>query len=125
MIVLDASALTAMLLGEPGQDTVAERIAEAAISAVNLAEVLTRLSRDQILPRTLVPRLTDLGLAIAEFDQAQAVLASEIRDHARSQGLGLADCCCLALAMHRALPVLTADRAWATLGLDLDIRLIR
>jgi PIN domain nuclease of toxin-antitoxin system len=37
----------------------------------------------------------------------------------------LGDRTCLALAEHLRLPVLTADRAWATLGLSLDIHAIR
>ena len=125
MIVVDASALMALLLREPGSDVVAERISKSVISAVNLAEVLARMSRERISARTLVPKLTALGLAIVDFDQAQAVIAGEIREHARGQGVGLADCCCMALALHQAWPVLTADRLWAKLGFDIDVRLIR
>ena len=32
---------------------------------------------------------------------------------------------CLGLAMHRPLPVLTTDRAWTSLNLELAIRVIR
>ncbi|MBF0562991.1 MAG: hypothetical protein HQL37_13450 [Alphaproteobacteria bacterium] len=39
-VVLDASALLALVHGEPGQDLVAALVAEATISAVNLANVL-------------------------------------------------------------------------------------
>jgi ribonuclease VapC len=125
MIVVDASALMALLLGEPGSDAVAERISESAISAVNLAEVLARMSREQISPRTLIAKLAALGLTVVDFDQAQAVFAGEIREHARAQGVGLADCCCMALALHQAWPVLTADRTWTKLGFDIDVHLIR
>ena len=125
MIVVDASALMALLLREPGSDVVAERISKSVISAVNLAEVLARMSRERISARTLVPKLTALGLAIVDFDQAQAVIASDIREYARGQGVGLADCCCMALAVHQAWPVLTADRTWMKLGFDIDVQLIR
>ena len=37
----------------------------------------------------------------------------------------LADRCCLALAVIRRLPVLTADRVWRHLSLDVVIKLIR
>jgi PIN domain nuclease of toxin-antitoxin system len=125
MIVLDASALMALLLSEPGKDIVAEHVPGASISAVNLAEVLTRMSREGISSRALLPKLEDLGLSAVDFDKPQAVIVSGIRERARSHGVGLADCCCMALAMNRALPVLTADRAWPGLGFEVNVRLIR
>jgi PIN domain nuclease of toxin-antitoxin system len=39
-VVLDASALLALLLGEPGADVVRPTLADAAMSTVNLAEVV-------------------------------------------------------------------------------------
>ena len=125
MIVLDASALIALLLTEPGHETVEQHIATAAISAVNLAEVLAHTSRERISSRILLPKLEALGLTIVDFDQPQAVVVSDIREYARGHGVGLADCCCIALAMNRAWPVLTADRIWTTLDFDIDVRLVR
>lgn len=54
--VLDASGLLAYLLAEPGGDVVRDTFAEqaAVISAVNWAEVLTRLPR----PAQISPILT-------------------------------------------------------------------
>ncbi|HEX7879674.1 MAG TPA: PIN domain-containing protein [Candidatus Eisenbacteria bacterium] len=46
VIALDASALLAWLFREPRWEIVDERLAEGAISTVNLAEVLCRLRRD-------------------------------------------------------------------------------
>jgi PIN domain nuclease of toxin-antitoxin system len=37
----------------------------------------------------------------------------------------LGDQFCLALAMETELPVLTGEKRWAELGLDIDVRLIR
>ena len=125
MIVLDTSALAAFLRREPGHEVVASHWAEACISAVNLSETLARMAREGIEPRALEQRLEDLGLGVIDFDRAQAVIASEIREHARSFGVGLADCCCLALALHMALPVLTADRPWLKLGVGVQVTLIR
>jgi ribonuclease VapC len=125
MIVLDASAVIALLLREPGHERVAEAMGSSAISAVNLAEVLTRMSRERVPPRTLATRLSARGLAVMEFDQSQAAIVADIRETARAAGLGLADCCCLALALENAWPVLSADRIWPTLGFDIEIELIR
>ena len=79
MIVLDASALMALLLSEPGKDVVAEHVPEAVISAVNLAEVLARMARERIPSRILIPKLEDLGLTVVDFDQPQAVIVGDIR----------------------------------------------
>lgn len=125
MIVLDASAVMAYLLREAGHEVVAAVLEHSAISAVNLSEVLARLYREGIEPRELAGRLAGAGVTVVDFDSAQAVLASKLREDARRQGMGLADCCCLALALHKALPVVTADRAWHKLGIDVEIRLIR
>jgi ribonuclease VapC len=125
MIVIDASALLAFLLREPGHETVAKRLNDARMSAVNFSEVLARMSREEIAPTELAPRLSELGLAVISFDQPQAVIASELREAARGAGIGLADCCCFALAKVTGLPVLTADRAWAGLHFGVDVELIR
>lgn len=125
MIVVDASALLALLLREPGHEAVAEALPDAAISAVNLAEVLARMAVEQISSRELLPKLLNLGLNVIAFDQPQALIVSDIREHMRGHGVGLADCCCIALALQTEVPVLTADRVWTKLGFDIDVRLIR
>lgn len=125
MRVIDASALLILLLKEPGHENVAAHISNAHISAINFSEVLARLSRDGIAPETAAQKITELGLTIVPFDEAQAVTAASIREHARASGLGLADCCCLALALNENLAVLTADRIWATLGFYVPIELVR
>lgn len=43
MIVVDASAILASLLGEPGAEVVDGHLANALVSAVNVAEVLSRM----------------------------------------------------------------------------------
>jgi len=125
VIVLDSSALIAFLRREPGHEVVASRWSEVCISTVNLSEVLARMSREGASPSALSQQLAGLGLVAIEFNVAQAVLAGEIREKARKFGVGLGDCCCLALALHRTLPILSADRPWLKLGLAIQISLIR
>ncbi len=125
MIVIDASALLVLLLKEPGHENVAAKLAHSLMSAVNLSEVLARLVRHGVFPDEAHPRIAELGIAIVAFDQEQAVIAASIRETARAAGLGLADCCCLALGLSEQVPVLTADRAWKSLGLAVPIELVR
>lgn len=125
MIVLDASALLAFLLREPGHEEVAAELSQACMSTVNLSESLARMVEYGIEPRDLRPRLDKTGLRFIDLDTPQAVIVAELRNQMRKSGLGIADCCCLGLGLHMALPVMTADRAWTRLGLALTIRLIR
>jgi ribonuclease VapC len=123
--IFDASALLALLLGEPGGAGVEPLLLGGATSAVIACEVQTRLV-DKGMPATEArTALNDLGLAIAPFAADDATAAAALRPATRKAGLSLGDRACLALAYRTGWPVYTADRPWTTLGLDLDIRLIR
>ena len=43
----------------------------------------------------------------------------------RKVGLSLGDRACLALAEHRRLPVITADRQWRGLDVSIEVRFLR
>jgi ribonuclease VapC len=124
-VVLDSSSLLAFIHGEPGGEVVAGVVGEALISSVNLAEVVTKL-----VERTgsLDLARAALGMAnvdVVDFDGVQAEQAGALVTRTRSRGLSLGDRACLTLAAQEALPVLTADRIWATLKLAVEVRLIR
>jgi ribonuclease VapC len=124
-VVLDSSALLAFIQGEPGGEVVAATVGDALMSSVNHAEVVTKL-----VERTgsLDVARAALGVAnvdVVDFDRSQAEQAGLLAKQTRSRGLSLGDRACLALAAREAAPVLTADRIWATLKLDVEIRLIR
>jgi PIN domain nuclease of toxin-antitoxin system len=125
VFVLDASALLALLFGELGHDRVAVAADHASVSTVNLAEVLTRFARDGYPVAAVLQRLETYAIEWVPFDDAHAAEVATLWPQTRRAGLSLADRACLALALDRGLPVLTADRAWAGLGLPLEIQLIR
>lgn len=125
MFVLDASALLALLFGEPGHDRVAVVADGASVSTVNLAEVLTRFARDGHPVAAVLRRLETYAIEWAPFDDAHAAEVAALWPQTRRAGLSLADRACLALALDRGMPVLTADRVWAGLGLPVEIQLIR
>ena len=124
-LVLDASALLAVLLDEPGSDQVLPVLQEAMMSAVNPSESVSR-AIDRGFPASDVLSLVDrFRLTVSVFDRRQAELAAALRPATRAMGRSLRDRACLALALDLDCPVLTADRAWIRLDLGVDVRLIR
>ncbi len=124
--VLDASALLALLGNEPGSMQVATAISNgAAISAVNLAEVVAKLQErgasEAVIRATLMP----LTLTVVAFDADLAYATGLLRTATRPAGLSLGDRACLALAQRLGVSALTTDRAWATLGLPIAVTVIR
>ena len=123
-VVLDASAVLALLLGEPGGEAVDATPGRAQLSTVNLTEVAQRLS-DQWPDDLVIGVLGELPCLVIDFDSAMAMRAGLLRRATRAKGLSLGDRACLALAESLSLPVLTADRAWAELDLGIEVVLIR
>lgn len=121
MTVLDAQAVVALLLDERGADRVVGLIQrEAAISAVNVAEVIDVIARghkrdaDEVVQR--IDWLVAGGLVVVPVtdDVARAAGALRSREYHRSRNpLSLADCVALATAMSRGEPLATADRPLA------------
>ena len=124
-MVLDASALLALINAEPGGDVVAAALPEASISVINLTEVVTKMIDIGISRRDAWTEAADLVPVIVDFDVELGHRAAGLREWTRSLGLSLGDRACLALAEHLHLPALTADQAWRNLAIGIEIRLIR
>lgn len=124
-VVLDASALLAFLQQEQGSDPVARALDGARVSTVNWCEVLQKSLHRNVGVEGMHDAFLDLGVLFISYSARQAELAAQLWSRTRFLGLSLADRACLALAMDESLPVMTADRAWAELELDLEIRLLR
>lgn len=129
--VLDASALIAYLNDEPGSDLVESALTTGAcISAVNWAEVLSKVARDGGDPDALRLRLEQTGLLgqtlqIVAFAEQDALRTAHLAPLGRSHGLSLGDRDCLALALRLGLPAVTADRIWQNLSLSVTVQVIR
>ncbi|MCF8707930.1 type II toxin-antitoxin system VapC family toxin [Rhizorhapis sp. SPR117] len=111
-LVLDASALLAMLNEEPGGGRVADVIASSRIGAVNYAEVVSHYIRLGMPEREVDAMLDPLPMTIVPADKALAQLAGRLRAVTADAGLSLGDRFCLALAIRDGLPAWTADKAW-------------
>jgi len=124
--VLDASALLAVVLQEPGGDIVEDFLrAGACVSAVNVSESLARLHDMGFSIQRAEDAIGEVECAIIDFNEATAVLAGRLRPATRRHGLGLGDRACLALAAYLTLPAVTADRIWASLDVGVEIVLCR
>jgi ribonuclease VapC len=125
--VLDASAVLAWLFGERGEQVVDRVLEHAALSAVNLTEVLDRSDEAGMRTDHLQRDLEALGLRVVAFTDEDTRLVQEVRRAARRerQPLALADCCCLATGLHLKVPVVGGDHAWEYLRLGIDVHPIR
>ena len=124
--VLDASALLAWLHEEPGQDIVEASINRSVICSVNWSEVLQKIiARGVQEPQNVAVSLEYLGLSVIPFTADDAIMAASMWPSGRHVGLSLGDRACLSLARRLGLPALTTDRIWASLSLDIDVRVIR
>ncbi len=123
--VLDASAILTLLNNEAGAGTVQELLPGAIVSAVNYAEVVTRLSVLGMPENEILEALEMLGLEIIPFDEEQSFRTGILVNVTRPYGLSLGDRACLALALKSGLPAVTSDRAWQDLKAGIDVRLIR
>ncbi len=124
-IVFDASVILAHLNGEPGSERAAGLFGNALMSAVNVAEVVSKLAERGASLSLIRAALSRYGLQIAPFDEELAERTGALRPKTKAFGLSLGDRACLALAERFALPVLTADRTWKDLNLSIEVRLLR
>ena len=124
-VVFDSSVLIAILRQEPGSEVGEQSLNDALISTVNLAEVATYLARNSVPPETINDALAAFPIEVVPFDREQGLIAGCLYPACKSLGLSLGDRACLALAKSKSLPVLTADKAWLELKINVDVKTIR
>jgi len=124
-VVLDASAILALLYRETGDDVVAAALNGAAVSTVNVAEVLSKLADTGMPVAEMREAIDDLVLTIVPFDVDLSYAAGLLRPMTKAQGLSLGDRACLALARRLGVPALTADQAWKEVSVGVDIQVVR
>jgi ribonuclease VapC len=124
-IVLDASALLAFVHGEPGAERVAAVLGEAVISAVNLAEAVTKLVLTTGSADRTLQLIAETEVEVIDFDQSLAQETGALAALTRTRGLSLGDRACLALARREQAIAMTADHAWRNLDIGVEVQFIR
>jgi ribonuclease VapC len=125
-IVLDASAILAVIGGEPGAEKLTAALLSRAVgSAVNLAEVQAKLVSRGWDSRQAWIDATSPVREVVPFDEVQARVAGDLVIQTRPLGLSLGDRACLALGIVLGVPVYTAQKAWANLKGNSRVRVIR
>jgi PIN domain nuclease of toxin-antitoxin system len=125
-VVLDASAILALLNDEPGAEKITpELLSRATASAVNLAEVQTILVREGGDPDESWALAVDPLPGVEPFTAEQARIAGSLIQKTSALGLSLGDRACLALAIALDAPVYTTDQPWKKLKLGIPIHDLR
>jgi ribonuclease VapC len=124
-VILDSSALLALLWQEPGAAKVAPLLGDASISTVNMAEVVTKMVDRGFDDATASDIFLSLGLSMVPFDSATSLLAGQLRRETKSLGLSLGDRACIALGVISGHKILTADKVWAKVSAKTEIEIIR
>lgn len=121
-LVLDTSAIMAVIYGESGADRVLSALPNSIVSAVNLAEVYSKTLNKDILLDDVHRMVAKLRLVSIPFDEELAFVTGTLREPPRNSGFSLGDRACLALGLNTGLPVLTGDKRW--LDVDLGVKVI-
>jgi ribonuclease VapC len=117
-VILDASALLALLQEEKGSDQVMQHLPNAIMSSINVSEVIAVLINTGIPEKEAKTLITDIVKQIVPFDMEQAYLTAVLRKKTQSLGLSLGDRACLVLAQLHKGTALTADKIWSKLQLE-------
>jgi len=119
--VLDASALLALLLAEPGADRVKAGLDGSVMTIVNLAEVVSHYAKLGAARPDIEALLRPLPIRWVTVDAALSYEAGMLRPLTVEGGLSLGDRYCLALAKQEDRPALTAERRWTTIAEAADV----
>jgi len=114
VILLDASAILAVLYAEAGEEGIRRRIrgVRALVSTVNLSEVAAKLAEGGFDEREAREAVGVLGLEVHPLDEDAAYLAGMLRAQTRERGMGIADRICVAVARGIGVTAITTDASW-------------
>ena len=123
--VLDTSIIFAILKNEAIDELAYAIVDGGVMSAVNVAEIYTKLSDFKMVTTRQVDILLGTLGRIEPFTTQQARVAGFLRDSTRHAGLSLGDRCCLALALELGANVYTTEHVWSRVEVGCKIHLLR
>ncbi len=125
-VVLDASAILALLQNERGSEKLTDEVMNDAVaSTVNLAEVQSKLVKKGYDPDEAWEDAQLLVTSAEPFTSEQAKIAGSLIAKTEKYGLSLGDRSCLALAIVLKAPVYTTEQIWKNLKVGIPIHVIR
>lgn len=123
--VADASAVLAFARGEPGEKRVAKVRNDCLVVSLNLLEAFSKLVRYEMPADQVQGFLREAFPRVEALDRRLAETAAVLHATTRTLGLSYGDCACLAFGAARQATILTADRRWKEVKLDVRLELIR
>ena len=122
--VIDTSAVFIDLQNEDGAVEARRWLRDAAVSTVNLHEIVAKVTEKGATADQARELLEKLRLTVHPCDEADAIGGGLMRVATKSKGLSLGDRSCLALAKRLGLPAVTADRDWADIAGDVGVEVV-
>lgn len=124
-ILLDTSAIIALLKKEPGYEILEDLVANSSISSVNLSELVAVLVRSGIAENEIDEIITDILPEIIPFSEDLAIQAGKLAKHTKDFGLSFGDRACIATGINHNMTIYTTDKIWQELKSLADIILVR
>jgi PIN domain nuclease of toxin-antitoxin system len=125
-IVLDASAVLAVIQHERGEERLtSDVLSRSVICTVNMAEVQSKLVKNGYTPEQGWEDTLKLVASVEPFTSDQARIAGDLITTTEKYGLSLGDRSCLALAIALNAPVYTTEQLWKNLKVGVPIHVIR
>lgn len=125
-VVLDASAILAIINAEPGAEKLTpDLLANAVCSTVNLAEVQATLVKRGWSADEAWEDATSPVRRVIPFSEQHARIAGSLVALAQSRGLSPGDRACIALGIALRAPIYTAQKSWSKLKMSERLHVIR
>jgi PIN domain nuclease of toxin-antitoxin system len=125
-VVLDASAILALLQHERGAERLTGEILDRAVaSSVNLAEVQSKMVKGGFSPGEAWQLAVSTVKLVIPFAAEHARAAGSLITSTEKYGLSLGDRSCLALAIELQAPIYTTEQIWKNLKVGVPIYVIR